>query len=54
MTYEKKNKLTFNEWAFEQVVIKGFDIDSVKDTKGKNFKWVNRQNGDEYILNEDR
>ena len=46
------SNLTFDEWAFEQTAIKGFSVFAVKDINGKNIKWVNRQTGDEYVLNE--
>ena len=47
------NQEAFDKWAFEQCVINGHRIDSIKDSKGENIKWVNQTTGEEFQLIED-
>jgi hypothetical protein len=40
--------VNFNDWAFQQCVIKGHKIDAIKNEAGENVNWVNTTTGEHY------
>lgn len=45
--------MTFEAWAWQQCMVMGHEIVSIKDTQGENIKWVNTTTEEEFLLMED-
>lgn len=42
--------MNFDDWSFQQCIILGHDIISIKDESGMNIKWINTTTKEEFIL----
>ena len=40
---------SFESWAWQQIMVKGHSVVSVKNAEGINVKWVNTTTGEEFI-----
>ena len=42
--------MSFSDWSWEQCMVKGHEIVSIKDSDGENIKWVNTTTGEEFFI----
>ena len=45
--------MTFKDWAWQQCMVKGHNIVSIKDENGENIKWENTTTNEEYVVDKE-